>query len=293
MNRIDGYINLDEILKNKNVDITSVDTIIQSPLVKIAPNSNYILLIELDNELYYFKYKKFISPYNELVINELAKDFGISTVDYDLAILNGKKGVLSKHFRKEDATYITGEKLLNDIDCDAFGTANNLETIWYALEHRYKDHFNKEKVVENLMNKIVNMFIFDIIVGQTDRHALNWEIEECENNIDIAPIYDNEQIFINWQGNTYLTLLVDEDSSYSSIKNLETFKNISSDEYCDFIKNKLWIISDKNLESIFEKIKSKTGHPMPQEMKDYYLKEYQEHRKKLEKVLNDENIRKR
>ena len=104
---------------------------------------------------------------------------------------------------------------------------------------------------------------------------------------------DNEQIFISWQGNTYLTLLVDEDSSYSSIKNLETFKNISSDEYCDFIKNKLWIISDKNLESIFEKIKSKTGHPMPQEMKDYYLKEYQEHRKKLEKVLNDENIRKR
>ena len=129
MNRIEGYINLDEVLKNKNVDITNIDTIIQSPLVKTTANSNNMLLLELDNELYYFKYKKFISPYNELIINELAYDFGIST--------------------------------------------------------------------------------------------------------------------------------------------------------------------DKNLESIFARIESKTGCSMPQEMKDYYLKEYQEHRKELEEVLDDENIRKR
>jgi len=293
MNRIEGYINLDEVLKNKNVDITNIDTIIQSPLVKTTANSNNMLLLELDNELYYFKYKKFISPYNELIINELAYDFGISTVDYDLAILNGNKGVLSKNFRKDDAIYITGEELLNDLDYDFFGRANNLETIWNALECRYKNHFNKREIIESLMNKLVDIFIFDIMVGHTDRHALSWEIEEYNNMVDIIPIYDNERIFISCQGNTILSLLVDDDSDNILVKNLETFKKISSEEYCEFIKNKMWIISDKNLEAIFARIESKTGYFIPQGMKDYYLKEYREHRKELEKVLDDENIRKR
>jgi len=290
MVRKEGFIDLDKELKNKGVDITSMDTILKSPMVKSEyefEESSILLKLEYDNEISYFKYSDNVIPYNELVANELARDFGFDVVEYDLAVLGNRKGVVSKNFRKRDTTYITGEEILLDFGYSSLNDdSHNLENIWDALEYRYRDHNNKREIVEKLMGRVVSLFIFDILLCQNDRHSANWEIEESESKIDIAPIYDNERM-LSYTGASAFLLMLADDEDRNLRKNLEAFFRVSSENFSNIIKNKMWIISDENLESIFRVIEDKTGYPMPQDIKDYYLKEFRFHRIKLKKIIDN------
>lgn len=289
MIRTNGFINLDLLLIQRGVNITDIGTIKESPLVKDVFNSKKSLLIDLDGESYYFKTSRLSSPYNELIANELAKDFGIESVEYDLATLNNKKGVISKSFRKDNATYITGYQLLLDAGYDKL-KSHNLETIWNAIEYRYRNHPNKNEIVEKLTNSVVSTFIFDMILFNTDRHFFNWEIEETKDNIKIVPIFDHEFMLSDDSINAYIPLTVDGES-HGMRNNLELFINISEDKIADSIKDNLWIISAENLELIFRRIELKTEYPMPEEKKNYYLKRYNDHLNYLKSILiKDENI---
>lgn len=76
-------------------------------------------------------------------------------------------------------------------------------------------------------------------------------------------------------------------------KSLESFQKVSNENYVDIIKNKLWVIGEENLNKVFERIEKKTGYPMLEERKEYYLNGYKKHRERLEEILNKENNRKR
>jgi len=293
MKRKEGFIDLDKVLEYKNIDTKSIETVLKSPDISSIKGSSKAISFELFDEIYYFKFYKSISPYNEIVAKELANDFGLPAVKYDLAILGNEKGVLSQNFRKKNAKYISGFDLLNNFGYIGFGDDHNLENIWDSLEYRYKNSPNKNEIVKKLMNKIVNIFIFDIIICHYDRHSLNWEIEESENSIDIAPIYDNERLLMTKGDKAWVSLTVDgEDSNLK--KNLQFFKSISEESFTNLIKDKMWIIGEENLNNIFKRIEDKTNYPMPLELKEYYLEEYKNHKTLLENILgNDENIRKR
>ena len=47
---------------------------------------------------------------------------------------------------------------------------NNLYDIWYALDIYYKD----SEITKQLMEEIINIFIFYILIGNIDRHLLNY-----------------------------------------------------------------------------------------------------------------------
>ena len=73
--------------------------------------------------------------------------------------------------------------------------SNNLYDIWSVLE--IYSRINNIKInIENSMNNLINMFIFDIITSQGDRHADNWSIikNNKDNSIRICPLYDNSGI---------------------------------------------------------------------------------------------------
>lgn len=299
MRRIEGFIDVDKMLKDVNADAEEVSQALTKDDASLADDDfmqilysakNYVLFkFDYYDETYYYKCNSYYLPYNELVANELARDFGFPVVEYDLAILGGKRGVISKNFRKEDATYISGEKLL--LSC-GYNDANNnnLEDIWYALENRYENHSNKREIVEKLMNRVVSLFIFDILICQDDRHSSNWEIEEHGNDIDIAPIYDNESMLSKSGNYAFLSLSIDREHNKLSSnirKNLELFQQISDKSFTNLIKDKIQIISDENLESVFKRVEDKIGYSMPQRVKDYYLKEFRMHRKQLNKVLKN------
>jgi len=199
MARKEGFVEVDEMLKEIGVNTMITRTIKESPLVNVIHDEPYSLVFSFDyhGKTYYYKFTDYkeISPYNELIAEELAHDFGIPCVDYDLAVLGDiREGNISKDYKRPDANYLTGQDILYSFYSKTmnFGDSfldenryNSLENIWDALEYRYQFHPDKREVIRSLMEKLVNIYLFDVLVCQSDRHSGNWMIEEKENNIDI------------------------------------------------------------------------------------------------------------
>lgn len=306
MTRKEGFIEVDKMLQEAGIDTTGFDTILASPLVHIIKDNTTGIhfSFKYEGETYFYKHsfyiknglKIVINSYNELVAEELSKDFGISCIDYDLAILNSNQGVLSKNYKQEGIIYISGNELLQEFVNNAHGRRyNTLENIWDALEYHYQNHQNKRAIISGLMKQIVNIYLYDIITCQIDRHSKNWEIMEKEDNRNIASLYDNSMILESKEENAVVSLGIDFIwADYESLwESIKQFQKVSSEEFTNIIKEKLWIISEENLNKVFERIEAKTGYPMPEERKNFYLNNYQEHKKRLEEILGNEDVRKR
>lgn len=296
MTRKEGFIEVDKMLQEIGIDTTNMNNISESPYInkEYFDETDFLFSFSYRNETYFYKYSnsKYVNPYNELVAEELAKDCGIPCANYDLAILNSYKGVLSKNFEKENTKYIDGSDLFyeytSETSRDVF---NNIEDIWDVLEYYCYNYTNKKGIVQYLMKKIIDIYLFDIILCHCDRHLKNWKIMKYDDNIDIAPLYDNERILADYVDNNdglvSMGMSLDYCNSCESLlESIKQFQKVSSKEFTNIIKEKLWIISEENLNKVFEKIEKKTGYPMPEERKEFYLSNYQKHRKRLEEVLN-------
>ncbi len=280
------------MLKEIGIEDTSIsslryETKINSIKIKNAAGATHINF-DYRGENYFYKYNNEIIPYNELVAEELAKDYGIFCPLYDLAILNGMRGVISKNYKKENATYIDGNKLLQDMlgeeKCLNIDEYNNLSDIWSAIDYRYKNRKDSKEITFNLMRQVVDKYLFDIITCQCDGGVQNWEIEEEGNSIKLCP-YDNERILIYKGSDAFVSLSIDCVEDEDLWKSLEKFQQISGDEFTNIVASKIWIISPENLESVFERIDKNTGYLMPDSYKEYYLNGYRNHKERLEKII--------
>ena len=169
MTRAEGFIEVDKMLNHIGISDVNMSNLTQESRIHMITNvgSKKLFSFNYAEKTYFYKYGKYNSPYNELVAEELAKDFGINCITYDLAVLNGLKGVISVNYKKENANYISGADLLYK----CYGNTNknlevynNLMGLWNALEYYYNEYPNKDEIVFSLMKKIVDMFIFDIII---------------------------------------------------------------------------------------------------------------------------------
>jgi len=280
MERINGYIRIDEMLKAgggaKYIDL----------------NASSHLEFNYKGETYFYKYNEDILPYSELVAEELAKDYGLFCVSYDLASLNGIKGVISKNYKKKNANYILADDILSycfnsyhNGKCLSIDEYNNLDSIWTALDYYYRDKKNKIAITHNLMSQIVDIFLFDIITCQPDRHTRNWEIMEKEDSINISPLYDNERILKYREEDAIISISISESEDENLWEALKKFQHLSSDEFNNLIEKRLWIISEENLMSVFERIEKKTNHSMPEKCKNFYLDGYKKHKEKIEEIV--------
>lgn len=299
MKQTNGYIDVNEMLSEIGVTDTSIEKLNdKTNLISIKKNG-IVFSFEYEGKEYFYKYNDNIALYNELVAEELAQDFGIDHVNYYLAIFDNHQGYISESYKKDNVDYIFGSDLL--YECYGYMTENrnieefnNLESIWDALEYHYANNPNKNQIISNLMSQIVNMFIFDIIICNYDRHSDNWEIMETANEIKLAPIYDNEGMLKASGKTAFVSMTLEEKIHTILWKTIADFQKVSSSEFSDIIKEKLWIISEENLINIFTRIENKTGIPMSDIYKKYYLQEYKSHKNRIEKALTDnKDIRKR
>lgn len=297
MNRIDGFIDISEMLQEIGVDTTNLESILESPFIDIIAGWRYHFSFDYHGDRYFFKmkycednnwYNKHI-VYNELIVGELARDYGIPCIDYDLAVLGFYQGVLSKNYKLENVNYIYGDDLLNDYEKSTghFGF-NALPNIWCALEYRYQNNSNKKEFISKLMKRIVDIYLFDVITCQNDRHSQNWQIMESNNDVDIAPLYDNE-IILKYRLDLATVELSMNGGGESLWESIEQFQNVSSDEYRNIIREKIWIISDSNLKAVFERVENKIGCALPDRYKYYLSGDYEAHKGMLEKTLDLNN----
>lgn len=289
MNRKEGFIDLETILQQMGINTIRLTSILDNPKITVIqkPPLNLVFSFEYEKEIYF--YKCVDHPYNELVAFYLLQDYGLNSLEYDLASLGSLKGVLSKNFKKKNVNYIYMEDILVDywqMDIVDIEDYNNLEDIWDALENRYQNYENKREIVEKLMRTIVDIFLFDIICDHQDRHSGNLLIAESQDRVDIQ-LFDNERILSQRE---MVSLTVNDRSLQNIWMALKTFLRISSEEFQKIIIEKLWIISDENLFSVFQKIKDQTGYEVPKHEKDYYLMGFQKHREKLIRMLQKQNM---
>ena len=132
---------------------------------------------------YYFKpARKVEYIYNELVAYEIAKDFGLEAVPYTIASFNGQVGSLSEDFMKPGMVY------LEDMLISFYGNDRNkcnLSDVEFMLQERYSSEF-----ATKISNQLIDLLMFDLIIGNIDRHDRNIIINEQEERL--SPVFDNE-----------------------------------------------------------------------------------------------------
>lgn len=224
---------------------------------KLVPNfkgSHNIYNFKIDNDIYYFKEV----PNRELVMEMISKSIafllGIPYLKESIAILNDKYGLLSKSYLKENDKSYNLHNLMqnyfyeyNDelLDYKKLASLNNLEDTWFALEDRYED----EDIVKSLMDGITNIFMFDLLIGESDRTLRNIEVIESDNNIVLAPLYDTSSILTD--KNTALG--VDEDDYLKSdIEKLDKFLENSDSSYKEKFYSYLNTLDSIGIEKIIE-----------------------------------------
>lgn len=235
-------VNLDKIINKDN-------------LIPNFKGSHTIYNFKMDNDTYYFKEV----PNRELVMEMISKSIafllGIPYLKESIAILNDKYGLLSKSYLKDDNKSYDLHNLMqnyfyenNDdelLDYRKLASLNNLEDIWFALEDRYED----KNIVKNLMDGITNIFMFDLLVGESDRTLRNIEIIESYNTVTLAPLYDTSSILADKS----TALGVDEnDYLKSDLDKLDKFIENSDTAYKEKFYSYLNTLDSIGIEKIIE-----------------------------------------
>lgn len=303
--RIAGYIDLNNLLRvsGRFDNIYDFITYIRRHRIniKVVPNSvtntKFMITFNLLNTGYFFKYDEEESPYAELIAEEIAKSMGLPCVDYDIATIGGFVGALSKDFKKmSEILIVTGEQVIeyvhNNKDiCEVFGATNNLETIWMGLIEIFKNNPEGDIIVNNLMKKIIDMYIFDIITKQNDRHSLNWEIVKYrDNHYDLRPLFDNARIMFSDEEKPSM-LLKATHRSVNLEENIKRFIEISSSEFRKQLENNLWAISEENIQNVLNRVEEKIGYELPKIVKDKYKNGFKKHYEFLITCLEKDKIK--
>lgn len=304
MKRIDGYLVIDGCKKiNSDKD-----------------KNHYWVYI--NGEEYYFK--EMDNAYNELLGCNACKYLGIDACYTDLAILDGKYGIISKSLRDNGSKLVSGDELLGDYLANNFDIIkemgfdgevavrvkeyglgdttrylssiyiNNLEIIWHALEDRYKGLID----IEEVMKQFVSMYMFTILFADIDKHPGNWYVMEDKDGVRLAPMLDNGDILIGYEDGYETDNVIAcfstnfSDHEVNQINSLKTFFEISSYEYFLLFVN----MFDKvvmNFDEIIALCEKQIGREIPKNEKEKIIVSFNNNCEKIQNVIDMYKKRKR
>lgn len=243
-------------------------------------------------EKYYYKQCKNVqSIYYELIAEEIAIDFGIPCAHYDLVTYDGFYGVVSRSFLLPNSTFLTIDNILRDTfsDTENLSAYVNLEDIEMALRRRYQD----SSLVSQLMEECINIFLFDVLIGNLDRHGENMGILESKQGISFSEVFDNENMLnsvclyfggysLGIERSDYFPTEEDIDSNNNF---LEKFLRLNPLSYTDYFKSKLWIISEENICKILNRVEVRSHLEIPVSMKEMIKRKFSKNRTMIFNVL--------
>lgn len=245
---------------------------------------------EYNNELFFYKKAKNLrNYYNELIAEKLAKKLGVACCEYYHAYYDDEIGIVSKMFDK--TKFISMEDYLKTkYQDDNLSYRNNLEDIWNAFLLDFD-----ENIVEKLMIQLVNIFIFDSLIGNTDRHTENYGLIITDETVEFAPLYDNENMLNEdsiYYGDYCLGIEEGDYDNENQENLLYKFLNISADFYKEELKEKLKYISEESLELIFKELE-KEKVIIPPSIKSDILKRFSYNRNMINNYFNSMKMLKR
>lgn len=256
----DGFIDIDYLIDNKYAKLINRDSSFSK------------FWFSFDKDEYFYKSEKHVEfIYNELIAEELAKDFDIPCAHYDIAAYDGNIGVISKNIFKKDDNKFSLSEILDSSE------HNNLEDIWDTFLYRYKD----EKIVERLMKEIVDVFMFDVLIANPDRHSGNIMITENKDKISVAPLYDN-MLMLSSNSIRYgmYSIGIDREDYNEEIDEDENmnllfrFLNVSDNIYKEIFESKLWVISPENIDKVIVRVENRINNEIPDYVKEFVKEQF-------------------
>lgn len=162
-----------------------------------------------------------MQPFNEVLASMICERLGFDHVCYTLDVVNDKVVSKCECFINTDTELIPAHQILQGL---------------IEKENAYEEYIKilEGKGINNVREKLENMFILDYLILNEDRHLNNFGIIRDVNTlkwIDIAPIFDNGQslnildyndceLVINGQGRFFHRVL-DFDLIISKIKDIK------------------------------------------------------------------------
>lgn len=179
----------------------------------IENNKRYLLKGGYKNEV--------MQPFNEVLASMICERLELNHIKYIIEVINEKVVSKCECFINTDTELISAHQILYEIQ---------------KKENVYEEYIKilENKGINNVREKLENMFILDYLILNEDRHLNNFGIIRNVNNlnwIDITPIFDNgqslnildyneEELIINGQGRFFYNVY-DFDFIISKIKDIK------------------------------------------------------------------------
>lgn len=204
--------------------------------------------------------------------------------------------------------------------------ANNLFDLWSVIDMYCKINDFNIKSISNIVKDLVNLFIYDIITSQGDRHSNNWGLIVNKNNMSIklSPIYDNSNMcnlnrtkvmktihsyieileskgiqgakkerlkgrlkkVIYHQKSSLKVIPEDVSDRNNNTTMITEFINVSSEEIKNEILEKINKLSPGCLDNIFTRIEQRIKTEIPKEIKDIVVKTIEININEFTQLLN-------
>lgn len=162
-------------------------------------------------DTFYSTNTKNIRVCNELLCQELCKQVGIRCAEYELAEIDGLKGLITYDFvgKNKLVPLYKFVSIKRGFACNLLDCANAIDVY---MENGYK--IDKKQAVIDLYKLIV----FDTLTLQTDRHENNVNfLFEKGKKISVATLFDNEFAFCGESILKWLELERRKDMTFSDI----------------------------------------------------------------------------
>jgi len=136
----------------------------------------------------------------EVIAAKLAEILEFNTVKAEVAYRNGKRGCLMLHFltqygadQGEPGGPLLASEYQNEYSLLQISDSKKTDLIEqsFSLIEKFS-YFNIIK------EQFLQMIIFDILIGNQDRHPLNWQVLYSGNESFFGPLYDNGAS-LGWQ----------------------------------------------------------------------------------------------
>lgn len=237
-------------------------------------------------EYFYKEITNIRNIYNELIAEEIASDLNIPHAHYDLASVGGNLGVISESFLEPGETITYMEDILPLVRgyTNIVDEKNNLDDIWDALELKYHDSIE----VYEMMIDVINIFLFDALVANPDRHCCNIGIINSKNNTRITPSFDNSEMICEPSIILGMYSLAPRREDYKNPNRnmLEIMLNTGSKIYLEQLEGWLPVIEEDNLLKILERVSKRINAPLNEDIVYHILDEFNLNRKMLRDVIS-------
>ena len=228
----------------------------------------------INDKYYYFKHYYI---FEELLMEQIFKAFDVPTVNHKLVSFNGKAGIISENFRKQDCEYLNYEDVI-PLELDVPSNVIDYNSL---IKTKMSDSDYKSYI--ELVSKIMAV---DIMFGQFDHKYYNIMFEKSNTHLKLTPMFDNGCIFKEKTNeSTYVFKSCFDTLSFSlKSKNIDEHTIETINDYPELFKS-LEDALNFNLTKIYNRLEQTYQLKVYKELRKQIQSYYDEHRKMVEKTL--------